>query len=115
MAVTRLCSVARCGRYRERGTRCARHAVEHEKRDNARRYRKMLAHGRHTKHWADVRRQVLQRDGSCRRCGSTQDLTAHLDPRLRGRHDQAVVGDAIALCRSCHGVVDGARSNRSAA
>jgi 5-methylcytosine-specific restriction endonuclease McrA len=115
MAVTRLCSVPRCGCYRERGTRCARHAVAHEKRDNARRNRKWQASGANSKAWRKLREQAMRRDDfRCRGCRSRDSLSVHIDPRLKGDHRKAQLKDCITLCLHCHGVVDGARARGAA-
>jgi 5-methylcytosine-specific restriction endonuclease McrA len=85
--------------------RCPRHAAEF----NARRrhtYRSTIG-----KHWRGVRQLALARDGHrCQKCGTTDDLTVHLDPRMRGDHDSATVEACITLCRSCHGRLDAPRA-----
>jgi 5-methylcytosine-specific restriction endonuclease McrA len=84
--------------------RCPRHASEY----NARK--------RHTHrstigpHWRRLRQQALARDRCCQRCGTTHDLTVHLDPRMRGDHDTAVLEACTTLCRSCHGTIDAPRA-----
>jgi hypothetical protein len=114
MAITRLCSVPRCGHYRTIGTRCALHASEHDKLDNARRNKKWQASGANSRAWRLVREQVLMRDGY--RCrlrleGCTgKAATVHLDPRRKGNHVGATTEDCVSACAHCHGVVDGARA-----
>lgn len=66
------------------------------------------------KHRADiiraVRLQVMQRDTSCRSCGSTNGAEMHeLTPRslLRGQppEDIYTLGNCLRLCSKCHGQV----------
>ena len=53
--------------------------------------------------WADIRRQVLDRDGGkCQICASTEKVQAHHrnyeGPTLEGK----TISGIISLCRKCH-------------
>lgn len=62
--------------------------------------------------WRRVRDLVRERDGSCRRCGSTTNLTAHHLTSIHERPDLSLdPANVITLCRSCHGTI----SNRERA
>lgn len=59
----------------------------------------------------------IQREGRCRTCPATEDLTKHhlvpeswfrRNPEFAGRHS---VSNLVPLCRYCHGLVDGTRSD----
>jgi 5-methylcytosine-specific restriction enzyme A len=51
--------------------------------------------------WRQLADFVVQRDGSCRECGSTHYLAAHhVIPRKEGGADHS--SNLIALCASCH-------------
>jgi len=91
--------------------RCAEHQVAFARVDNAKRNRKAWRHGRTSKRWQQIRAAVLARDGRCLECGSTADLTVHLDPALEGNHLAAGPENCATLCRRCHGRLDGARSH----
>ena len=61
--------------------------------------------------WKKLRGQVMARDEfRCLQCGSTEGLTVHLDPELRGRDDMATEADCLTLRRPCHGRLDQPRS-----
>lgn len=62
------------------------------------------------KHWAEIRLEVLERDGyECKRCG--RDLSGdwdrptvhHLTPRFRGGRD--VPENLVCLCEPCHRLI----------
>lgn len=55
--------------------------------------------------YAELRREVLERDGwRCQYCGTTQNLEVHhLVPRSQGGDDDAQ--NLITLCARCHGDV----------
>jgi 5-methylcytosine-specific restriction endonuclease McrA len=113
-----ICTERGCGRLYEktdrRVHRCREHQAELERRDNARRNRKQWRQGRNTARWRQLRAAALARDGhQCRRCGSSDDLTVHLNPQLAGDHEAATLDDLETLCRRCHGQVDGARSRQT--
>jgi len=60
--------------------------------------------------WRRVSKLVRERDGSCVRCGSTRQLTAH--HMIPVRVDPSLALDAdncVTLCRRCHGIVEGGR------
>jgi hypothetical protein len=98
-----------CGRVvtggRARCPDCAR-------ADNQRRGARNVEHGTNTQRWRKLRAHVIARDRCCVRCGSSEDLTVHLDPVLAGDHRHATSVDAITLCRGCHGAVDARRASR---
>lgn len=51
--------------------------------------------------WARTRREVLARDGSCRKCGAIDDLQAHhRKERVHGGAD--VAENLVTLCGDCH-------------
>lgn len=59
---------------------------------------------------AELRAHVLRRDGKCRACGATEDLTLdHIIPRSKGGTDDEE--NLQALCRSCNS----GKNNRQAA
>jgi hypothetical protein len=96
--------------YVEKRCGCQR-CVAYRARDNVRRHAKQRAHGRDRR---DVRRAMdaaIRRDGRCLTCGSTDDLTAHLDPALAGHHTTDPA-DYSTACRSCHGRLDAPRARR---
>ena len=65
--------------------------------------RDVSARGRNTYAWQKLRAERRRLDGDrCTFCGATQDLTVHLDPRLRGNHRAATLADCVTLCRSCN-------------
>ena len=46
--------------------------------------------------------QLISRlQSRCVYCGATDDLTADLDPRLRGDHRAATIDDCVTACRRC--------------
>jgi len=94
-----------CG-TRTRGTRCATCTHLHTH-----------AHGRNTHRWQQLRAARKQLDGHrCTYCGSTQDLTVHLHPRLAGNHRNATLADCVTACRSCNSSLgDGDRKSQSPA
>jgi 5-methylcytosine-specific restriction endonuclease McrA len=54
---------------------------------------------------------VKIRDGhQCQHCGTSRDLTVHLDPNLAGNHFAATIDDCITVCRACHGTIDAPRA-----
>jgi 5-methylcytosine-specific restriction protein A len=60
--------------------------------------------------WRRVSKLVRERDGSCVRCGSTRQLTAHHIIPVRVDPSVALdVDNCVTLCRSCHGKVEGGR------
>jgi hypothetical protein len=59
------------------------------------------AHGRDSAHWRRLARLARDRDGACVICGSTENLSACLDPELEGRHDLATLQDVITACLTC--------------
>jgi 5-methylcytosine-specific restriction endonuclease McrA len=89
--------------------------VTHRRRDNARRGRNLYTSGRRSEHWRKLRPQAIARDRVCRRCGTGERLTVHLDPALRGEHRNATLDDVVTLCVSCHGSVDAPRARGRAA
>lgn len=95
--LSRACSV--CGRRCGGSGRCARHPA---------------AGGYSTGHWRKLRVQALVRDGY--RCQLQLDgctgvaTTVHIDPALRGQHEDATLDDCTSACLYCHGVTDAARS-----
>jgi 5-methylcytosine-specific restriction endonuclease McrA len=118
MAVTRLCSVPRCGHYRTIGTHCATCAAEYQAKDNKRRNKKWQASGANSRAWRMVREQVLMRDDyHCRLrledC-TGRATTVHLDPRRGGNHVGATTEDCVSACLHCHGVADAPRARGSA-
>ena len=78
-------------------TRCPKH----ERTRNARRTRGTTLQ--------KLRRRVIQRDGGCVVCGSTEDLTVDYE----GDHSKARLADTVTLCRSHHGQKDGAKARAS--
>jgi len=106
--IWRYCSAPGCWQRVRAGTgRCAAHqALEYQRRK-----RKVQVQGSASAEWRALRQRVLARDGQrCRVCGSQDDLTVHLDPRLGGDHRRADADHCLTLCRSCHGRVDQPRS-----
>ena len=80
-----------CG-TRTRGSRCAICQQRHAQ-----------AHGRNTARWQRLRAQRQHIDGyRCTYCGSTQDLTVDLDPRLQSNHRIATINDCRTACRTCN-------------
>src|SRR5205807_1486503 len=68
-----------------------------------------LEHG----HWRRICWQAKALAGNrCQSCGSPDDLTVDLDPRLRGDHRAATLANVRVLCRSCHGSPDAPRATR---
>lgn len=106
MRLTRLCS---CGRDAAAGrTRCP----DCTRLDNQRRAARNVKRGTNTRRWRKLRAYAIQRDGGCVRCGTTHDLTVHLDAALAGDHRQATSADVVTLCRSCHGSIDAPRASQ---
>jgi 5-methylcytosine-specific restriction endonuclease McrA len=116
MSLRSICSERGCGQLYEKTSRrvhrCDEHQREFEQRDNTRRNRQRWRQGRTTARWRAVRAAVLARDGRCLECGTTDDLTVHLDPALEGDHAAADVDDCVTLCRRCHGRVDAPRASK---
>ena len=81
--------------------------LQAKRRDYERRDAKRIAHGRYTNRSRTVAHAAIHRDGCCRDCGTTTDLTAHLDPGFAGDHNAATIDDLTTLCRRCHGRRDG--------
>lgn len=98
----------RCARFTAAGSPLCGDCTQ---ADNRRRTAKAAAHGRTGRRWQQLRQLVIARDRRCTRCGSPDDLTVHVDPRLRGNHRVATTADCTALCRRCHGAVDAPRAH----
>jgi 5-methylcytosine-specific restriction endonuclease McrA len=80
-----------CGR-RTRGSRCS--DCEAQRKHTT---------GRNSYRWQQLRALRKRIDGyRCTYCGSTEDLTVDLDPRLRGNHWLATINDCRTACRSCN-------------
>lgn len=58
--------------------------------------------GRNRRAWQRISRAVIQRDGHCIDCGSTDDLTAD---RIGGGYHDGNLDAYQTRCRSCHGRV----------
>lgn len=107
MPLVRLC--AGCGRAIDNGlTRCPACATA----DNRRRAILNIKRGTNTSRWRKLRAHAVGRDGWCQRCGTSADLTVHLDPALAGDHRAATAADVVVLCRRCHGALDAPRASR---
>ena len=84
-----------CGQ-RTRGSRCVTCKPRHE-------LTRTRASGRSTHAWQQLRERRKQLDGyRCTYCGSTEDLTVDLDPRLQGNHRAATIEDCVTACRRCN-------------
>ena len=102
-----LCGHRDCATIIPRNGYCAQHRAA----DQARRHAKQQTHGRNTAAWRRLRAQRLELDGyQCQRCGTTEDLTVHLNPALHDNHAAAPLEDLLTLCRPCHGSKDAPRS-----
>jgi 5-methylcytosine-specific restriction endonuclease McrA len=111
--MNRVCS--RSGRIYSSGQRCNCPAcIAHRRADNKRRANNEATAGRLSPHWQKLRLRAIARDRHCQRCGTTNDLTVHLDPAKRGQHRNARLEDCTTLCRSCHGSIDAPRAAASA-
>lgn len=63
----------------------------------------------YTREWRENSALAIQRDGQCRRCGSTEDLTGgHPAPVAVVGNRVPSVAEIVTLCRSCNSS-DGAR------
>jgi 5-methylcytosine-specific restriction endonuclease McrA len=92
MALTTRC--LDCGQ-RTRSSRCPRCTRRRE-------LVRTSASGRNTHAWQKLR-ALRKLDGyRCVYCGSTEDLTVDLDPRLHGNHRVATITDCVTACRSCN-------------
>lgn len=96
------------------GTRCAKHERPRREADDARRNAKTVAHGVKRSHFQRLRRERIELARGLCEVSVDRDCTrvatsVHLDPRLKGDHDAAMLGDVRAACAHCHGVVDGRR------
>lgn len=61
--------------------------------------------------WRKTSKAVRARDRYCALCGTTADLTAHhLTPARLGLPPSE--SDSVALCRRCHGRLDGPKATR---
>lgn len=108
-----VCPTQGCGQIRPIGGDCpAGHRAQAQAtaRDNQRRAARQRAHGSDLAHWRKVRRLAILEQRACQACGTTLDLTAHLDPAMAGDHRAATPDDITVLCRRCHGRVDQPRS-----
>jgi len=93
MALTTRCLDCGC---RTKGSRCT---TCQTRRDAPRKH----ASGRNSYQWQQLRDQRKQLDGHrCVYCGTTEDLTVDLDPRLRGNHWAATINDCRTACRHCN-------------
>ena len=88
--------------------RCRKRVLQ----DNQRRKTIAREHGLTSNRWARLRKQALERDPLCQRCGR-EATTVHLDPALKGNHNAATLQDLTSLCHRCHGKLDGARGGGS--
>lgn len=62
--------------------------------------------------WREVRALVIQRDGACRACGTTERLTVHhLAPAADDMAAALDPANLVTLCRRCHGRLDGPKAN----
>lgn len=59
-----------------------------------------------------LRAQALRRDHHlCQHPGCTNKATTvHIRPELNGDHRRATLNDCTSLCHTCHGRIDGRRS-----
>lgn len=106
-----VCPTRGCGQIRPIGGDCPTgHRAQAAARDNQRRARKQRANGADLAHWRKMRAIAIAQQQCCQACGTTLDLTAHLDPALAGDHRTATPDDITILCRRCHGRVDQPRS-----
>jgi 5-methylcytosine-specific restriction endonuclease McrA len=104
--VVRLCS--KCGKIATHGCHCNYHHVA----EQLRRRVKTKAAGYASPHWQMMRGKALDQAGHrCSACGTSERLTVHLDPRLRGNHNLATLDACTVLCRGCHGAVDAPRAH----
>jgi 5-methylcytosine-specific restriction endonuclease McrA len=101
-----------CHRAVEFGAQCqCAAAVAARKARSDHQHENQRSSGRDSTHWRHVRLAVLRRDNyRCRYCGRSkaelrpnEKLTVHLDPRLRGQHEYAIVSDCTTACSRCHG------------
>lgn len=61
--------------------------------------------GRRVVGWRQLSATVVERDGSCRDCGSTHFLAAHhVIPRAEGGADHPA--NLVTLCARCHAQVE---------
>lgn len=102
--IVHLCPRPGCGR-----TDTHTHTNTH---DTTRRTAKTKASGRNRSAWHRLRKAAIARDRGCTVCGTTTDLTVHLDPSLNGDHHNATLDQVITLCRSHHGTTDAPRATR---
>lgn len=64
--------------------------------------------------WKAVRLRVIQRDGSCRLCGSTARLTVHhITPAADDDMAALDPDNLVTLCSTCHGRIDGPKAARA--
>ena len=69
-----------------------------------------------TPQWREVRARVKQRDGACRMCGTTANLTVHhIRPAADDEAAALDMDNLVTLCRKCHGRIDGGKSARARA
>ena len=79
-----------CRRRIPRGSRCSRHALKSPSN-----------HAWHQAVAAKVRQQVLERDGACTVCGSTEGLEVdHIVPASAG--GKTTPENCRVLCADCH-------------
>lgn len=95
------CPTPGCRHIPQPGTPCPDHGPT---RGNPRRWHRARQLGRRgNPTWEATRAAVIARDGACRHCGTTADLTAH---RIDGGYHTPTPPDYLTLCRSCHGRVE---------
>lgn len=57
-----------------------------------------------TQAWRRQRQRVIERDGQCTTCGTTEDLTAdHIEPFALTEKDTVTDDELTTLCRTCNG------------
>jgi 5-methylcytosine-specific restriction endonuclease McrA len=79
-----------CRRRIPKGSRCSQHRV-----------RSPSSRASHEPGAAAVKAQVLEGDGRCVRCGSTEDLEVdHVVPASRG--GETTADNLRVVCRECH-------------
>ena len=102
-----------CGKPIRKGSpysRCELHRRPYVVRESARQAAKHRELGYGDPDVKAAMAAARARDGACRFCGTTADLTVHYMP---GGPHSATVSDYLTLCRRCHGRIDGGRASRA--
>lgn len=110
----KVCAAPGCSTLTTR-SRCANHQAELDERDQRRRDQKPQRAIYRTDKWRKARRMILvEAQHTCALCGRYADTVDHITPLAHGG-DPYDLDNLRALCKSCHGRVDGGRSAEGSA